>query len=187
MNTAVTSPPVRPRAALSRAAHGREPGDARTLRRETAGRGASSVALPCRLLSVTSGGGATLTEPPFGAAARISSIFQVMRADRGDLAQENRFPAAGRAHMPMSAHDCFGNLSDDRLPVVVDRVQEKNLRDLCGSPETDCCTCVILHALREGFLIYCREWLQKRPGRLRAGGGWPGAGLRRNLVPRSWV
>ena len=65
--------PVRPRAALSRAAHGREPGDARRLRRDPRDEGRPGAALPCQLLSVTSGGGATLTKPPFGAAAGISS------------------------------------------------------------------------------------------------------------------
>ena len=81
---------------------GREPGDARRLRRDPRDEGRPGAALPCRLLSVTSRGGTTLTEPPFGAAAGISNTSRVMRADRGDLAQENRFPAAGPALMPMS-------------------------------------------------------------------------------------
>lgn len=51
---------------------GREPGDARRLRRDPRDEGRPGAALRCRLLSVTAGGGTTLTEPPNSARLRGS-------------------------------------------------------------------------------------------------------------------
>ena len=53
-----------------------------------------------------------------GSAAGISSTSRVMRADRGDLAQENRFPAAGRALIPMSVRSHQGYAGDPEMPMT---------------------------------------------------------------------